>query len=119
MASPFSERPFWASLLLSWLLLLVVARLVPGVALADGLTGLVAAFVLALLNALVRPALIVLTLPLTVLTLGLFLLVINALTFMLAAGLVPGFEVRDFTSALLASLLLSALNLIVHRAFDL
>ncbi len=99
------------------LLLLVVARVVSGIQVEDDVTALLAALVLGLVNALLRPLLVILTLPLTVLTLGLFLLVINAVLFLLASSLVPGFRVRGFGAALLGSLLLSLLNLAVSAVF--
>lgn len=84
--------------------LYVAAWLVPGITL-DGLgSTLAAGLVLGLVNAVVRPLLVVLTLPLTLLTLGLFLLVLNAVCLWLTAALVPGFAVRDFPSAFLAAL---------------
>jgi putative membrane protein len=89
------------------LLLWVVARIVPGVE-VDGVGhALVAGLVLGVINALVKPLLVILTLPITILTLGLFLLVINALLLRLAAALVPGFRVDGFLPALLGALLLS------------
>ncbi len=77
-----------------------------------------ASLVLGLLNAFVRPLLIVLTLPVTVLTLGLFLFVINAFTFQMASGLLEGFQVQDFWSAVLASVLYSLWGLLIDRALE-
>jgi len=89
------------------LLLYVVAKLVPGME-VDGVGhALLAGLVLGIINALIRPLLVFLTLPITILTLGLFLLVINALLLKLAAALVPGFRVRGFGAALLGAVLLS------------
>lgn len=89
------------------LLLYVVAKLVPGME-VDGVGhALLAGLVLGIINALVRPILVILTLPITVLTLGLFLLVINALILKLAGALVPGFTVKNFGAAFLGALLLS------------
>ncbi len=104
-------------LLLRWVLnaaaLLLVAYLYPGVAVQSFFAALVAALVLGLVNALVRPVLVILTLPVTVLTLGLFLFVINALMFWLVANLVQGFQVSGFWAALLGSVLYSILTTIV------
>ena len=90
-------------LIVRWLLLaaalLLVAHLSPGVSVNSFAAALVAALVLGLLNVLVRPLLVLLTLPVTVLTLGLFLFVINALMFWAAAGLLAGFKVDSFGSA--------------------
>ena len=108
---------FLTSLLLTWLLLLLVSKAVDGVHFADWPHALLAALVLTAVNMLVRPLVVALTLPLTFLTLGLFLFVINALMFMLAAALAPGFTVTGFGPALLGSLLLSLLNLLVSRVF--
>lgn len=98
-------------LLLVWILnaiaLLVVAYLYPGVTIVDWKAAAVAALVFGLINALVKPFLIILTLPVTVLTLGLFLLVLNALLFWSVATIVPGFEVRGFWAAMLGAILFS------------
>ena len=96
-------------LLLRWLLsalaLIGITYLVPGIHVSGFLVALLAALVIGIVNALVRPLLILLTLPVTVLTLGLFLLVINAMLFGLAAWLVPGFMVDGVGAAVLGSLL--------------
>ena len=98
-------------LIVRWLLLaaalLLVAHLSPGVSVNSFGAALVAALVLGLLNMLVRPLLVLLTLPVTVLTLGLFLFVINALMFWAAAGLLAGFHVDGFGSALIGSVIYS------------
>lgn len=104
------------SLLARWILnaaaLLLVAYLYTGVQVQDFLAALVAALVLGLVNAVVRPLLVILTLPVTLLTLGLFLFVINALLFWLAAELVPGFTVSGFGAALIGSILYSLVTLV-------
>jgi putative membrane protein len=88
----------------------LTAELLPGVQVAGFGAALGVAVVLGLLNALVRPVLVILTFPVTVLTLGLFLLVINAAVVGLAAWLLAGFAVDDFLSALLAAVVLSVLS---------
>lgn len=107
-------------LLLKWLLnataLLAVAQFYDGVVVQSFGSALFAALVIGLLNALLRPILVVLTLPVTLLTLGLFLFVINALMFWAASGVLDGFEVRDFAAALLGSLLYSILGLLIDSA---
>ena len=108
---------FVVHVLVTALLLVIVDRAVPGIRIEGGGTAIIAALVFGLVNALVRPLLVVLTFPLTVLTLGLFLFVINALMLMLTSALVPGFHVRDFTAALLGSLLLSVLNVLLAMLF--
>ncbi|MDO9235204.1 MAG: phage holin family protein [Aquabacterium sp.] len=77
-----------------------------------------AAFVIGLLNAFVRPLLILLTLPVTVLTMGLFLFVINALTFQMASGMLEGFQVHGFGDALLGSVLYSLWGLVIDAALE-
>jgi putative membrane protein len=98
-------------------LLFVVGRIVPGIEVRDARAALIGALVLGIANAIVRPVLVFLTLPLTILTLGLFLFVVNALMLMLAATLVDGLKVRGFGAALLGSVLLSLLNLAVSIVF--
>ena len=109
-------------LLTKWLLsaaaLLLVAYLYQGVEVRSFTSALVAAFVIGLLNAVVRPVLVLLTLPVTVLTLGLFLFVINALMFWAAASLFDGFHVRDFTAALIGSLIYSLIGMVVESALE-
>jgi putative membrane protein len=77
-----------------------------------------AAFVIGLLNAFVRPLLVLLTLPVTVLTMGLFLFVINALTFQMASSLLDGFQVQGFWHALLGSVLYSLWGLVIDAALE-
>lgn len=104
------------SLLARWVVnaaaLLLVAYLYPGVQLAGFLAALVAALILGLVNAVIRPILVILTLPVTILTLGLFIFVINALLFWLVSGVVKGFGVTGFGAALVGSILYSVITLI-------
>ena len=102
--------------LVSALLLYVVSLIVPGIRITSVAAALLAALVLGIANTLVRPVLVIITLPITVLTLGLFLIVINALMLMLTGALVPGFSVRGFGSALIAGLLLGLFNLFASLA---
>ena len=108
--------------LLKWLLsalaLLAVAHLYPGVVVASFASALLAAAVLGALNSIVRPLMVLLTLPVTVLSLGLFLFVINALMFWAAAGLLSGLDVRGFGAALLGSLIYSALQLAIDSVLE-
>jgi putative membrane protein len=105
------------SFLLHWLTVAVALWLttliVGGVRVDSTVTLLIGALVLGLVNALVRPVLVLLTLPLTILTLGLFYLVVNGLVFGLAAALVPGFSVDSFGSAVLGALVVSIVSWIV------
>ena len=100
--------------LLVWILnavaLWLVTLIVPGVTVKDELTAFIAAIVLGLVNALIKPVLIVLTLPITVLTLGLFLLVINGLLFWMVGSLLPGFRVDGFWWGVLGALVYSVLT---------
>ena len=86
--------------------------LVPGIKAKNFIAFLIATTVLGLINAFIRPALWFLTAPLSVLTFGLFALVINALMIMLAAALVPGFEVKSFVSALLGAIIMAIIGAI-------
>ena len=96
-------------LLLLWILnavaLLAVTYLLPSIQVSGFGTALVAALVLGLINTLVRPVLTILTLPLTLLTLGVFYLVLNGLLFWLASALLPGFRVEGFVSAMVGAIL--------------
>lgn len=109
-------------LLVKWLLsataLLAVTYLYSGVELQGYTAALVAALVIGLFNIFLRPVLILLTLPVTLLTVGLFLFVINALLFWTAAHLLDGFQVRDFAAALLGSLLYSMFSLVIDSALE-
>ena len=104
-------------LITQWLMsaaaLLAVAYLYAGVVVTSFGAALLAAALLGALNLVLRPLLILLTLPVTLLTLGLFLFVVNALIFWAAAGLLSGLDVRSFGAALLGSLIYSALQLAI------
>jgi putative membrane protein len=109
-------------LIIRWLLLaaalLLVAKLYPGVVVASFGSAMFAAFVIGLLNTLVRPLLVLLTLPVTLLTLGLFLFVINALMFWLAAEALDGFSVASFGAALIGSLIYSLCGMVIDVAME-
>lgn len=106
--------------LLTWLgtaiALLITAHLVPGFIVKTFVTALLAAIVLGLVNAIVRPILSILTLPINLITFGLFTFVINALTLWLASALTPGygFEIRGFLPALLGSIVLAIVSTIIN-----
>jgi putative membrane protein len=96
--------------------ILLIAYLLPQVMSAEGaMAALGAAFVLGLVNAVIRPIFILLTLPVTVLTLGIFLLVINGMLLLLVAGIVPGFHVNGFFGAVAGSVLISLISGILTR----
>ncbi len=100
--------------LLVWILnavtLLIVAYILPGITVASFWSAMIAALVLGLINMLVKPILILLTLPITIVTLGLFLLVINALMFWLAGSLLKGFQVNGFWWAVGGALFYSVIS---------
>lgn len=111
--------------LIRWLLLagalLLVAHLYPGVQVKSFTTALIAALVLGLFNTILRPVLVLLTLPVTLLTLGLFLFVINALLFWATATVLDGFTVAGFSAALIGSLIYSlcgmGIDVVMERLF--
>ena len=109
-------------LIVKWLLsasaLLFVAYLYNGVQVTSFTAAMLAALVIGLLNAVVRPILVVLTLPVTVVTLGLFLFVINAAVFWLAAELLDGLQVRNFWAALIGSLLYTVVGIVIESALE-
>lgn len=98
---------FILRILLTAVVVVFLAKFLPGVTVAGYLTAIIVALVLALLNLIVKPILILFTLPVTILTFGLFLLVINAIIILLADSFIDGFDVSGFWIALLFSLLLS------------
>ena len=114
--------PAGMKLILKWLLsaaaLLLVAYVYPGVQVQSLTAALVAAFIIGLLNTVVRPVLVLLTLPVTVVTLGLFLFVINALMFWAAASILDGFQVTGFTAALIGSLIYSVIGVVIESALE-
>jgi putative membrane protein len=98
--------------------LLLVAHVYPGVTVRSFGSAMVAALVIGLFNTLLRPVLVLLTLPVTVLTIGLFLFVINALMFYFAASVLSGFEVNGFGAALIGSLIYSACGIVIDTAIE-
>ena len=88
----------------------ISAQVVAGITIRSFVDLGIAALVLGVVNAVIRPLLVILTLPITVLTLGLFYLVVNGLAFGLAAALVPGFEIASWTAAILGALLVSVVS---------
>lgn len=103
--------PFFVRMVANAVAILLIGYLLPQVVAADGaLAALAAAFVLGLVNAIVRPIFVLLTLPVTVVTLGAFLLVINGLLLWLVTAVVPGFHVNGFLGAVVGSILLSVVS---------
>ncbi|HNT38241.1 MAG TPA: phage holin family protein [Rubrivivax sp.] len=111
-----------AKIIARWILLaaalLLVDQIYDGVEITGFGAALAATFVLGLLNTLVRPLLVVLTLPVTLLTLGLFLFVVNALMFWAAASLLPSLHVQGFGAALVGSLMYSACGIVIDAAVE-
>ena len=106
------------SLLVHWLFtgiaLAVTAHFVPGIVVTSTGALVFGALVLGLVNAIVRPVLVVLTLPITVLTIGFFYLIVNGAAFALAAGLVPGFAVASFGTAVVGALAVSIVSFLLN-----
>jgi putative membrane protein len=98
---------FLVRLIVSTLAILVTSMVLPGVHIDSAITGIIVAAVLALLNAIVKPVLVVLTIPISVFTLGFFLLVINAFIILMTSNLVKGFKVEGFWTAFFFSIILS------------
>jgi putative membrane protein len=109
-------------LIVKWLLsaaaLLAVAHFYSGVQVTNFGSALIAAFVIGLFNTILKPILVVLTLPVTLLTLGLFLFIINALMFWAASGVLDGFQVSGFKAALIGSLIYSLMGIVIESALD-
>ena len=109
-------------IIVRWLLLaaalLLVAHLYPGVQVTSFGSAMIAAFVLGLFNTLLRPLLVLLTLPVTILTLGLFLFIINALMFYFAASVLQGLHVNGFAAALIGSLIYSLCGMVIDVAME-
>jgi putative membrane protein len=106
-------------ILITSILVMIIAHFMNGVTLEDGIkTSFIVAIVLGLLNFFVKPILTLFTLPITVLTLGLFLLVINALIIMMCSYFVSGFHVNSFWTALFFSIILSLSQSLVYKLTD-
>jgi len=107
-------------LLLRWLLngltILAIAYYLPGVTVTGFYTALIAALILGLINAIIRPILLVLTLPINLLSLGLFTFVVNALMFWFGSTIVKGFEVDGFGSAFFGALILTVVSWVVSKS---
>ncbi len=107
-----------ARLCISALSLLFLAEVLPGLSVDSMYTALIVAVIFGIINISVKPLLFILTLPITVLTLGLFALILNGLLFLFVASFVSGFEVEGLFSAILASILLSLLTSVLYRLLD-
>ena len=107
-------RQFLLRTLITAAAIFIVVKIMPGVAVESPLALFITAILLGLLNAIIRPLLIFLTLPITVLSFGLFIFVINGLILVLVSYLVPGFKVANFGVAILASILISIISWIIN-----
>lgn len=105
---------FILKILLSALAVFLLANILPGVDVEGYVTAIIVALVLSLLNLIVKPLLIILTLPVTIITLGLFLLIINAIIILLADSFIGGFDVANIWWALIFSLFLSILQSLLY-----
>ena len=108
---------FRLRIVLNILAIAAAAWIVPGVRLSGPLPAIAAGVLLGVVNALIRPVLLLLTLPLTLVTLGLFILVVNAVCFALTAALVPGFDLGGFRAALLGSLIVTVVSWVLNGLF--
>lgn len=108
--------------ILRWLInaafLMFIPYIVPGVSINNFYTALVAALILAFVNAIIKPILVILTLPINLLTLGLFVLVINGLLFWFVSSFVKGFIVTGFWPAFWAALIFSIFSIVLNMLFD-
>ncbi len=109
-------------LLITWIVsglsIFIAAYIIPGVEVADLTSALIVAVVLGIINTFLKPVLTILTLPITIITLGLFSLILNALLIMLASRLVAGFTVSGLLPAILFSIVLSIVNSILNSIVD-
>jgi putative membrane protein len=116
----FAEKGKWMLIIVTrWLVItvaiLLASMMVSGIRVESLTTAVVAAAILGIINVFLRPVLLILTLPLTILTLGVFAFVLNALMLLLVAYFVPGFEVDGFFSAFLGALIISIVSWIANR----
>lgn len=106
-------------ILINWIVSAMVifstAYILPGVHISDFTAALVVALILGILNAVVKPILVILTLPITILTLGIFYLILNAALIVLVSKIVPGFVIDNFFWAIVFGLVLSIINTFVHK----
>jgi putative membrane protein len=109
---------FLVQLIISTLAVIITSKLLPGVEINSAITGILVAAVLSLLNTIVKPILVVLTIPITIFTLGLFLLVINAFIIMMTSHLVNGFKVDGFWTAFFFSIILSLVTSVFNMLSD-
>lgn len=106
------------NILINWLVsavaIIISSYIIPGVHVADFLTALLVAVVLGIINAIIKPIILLFTLPINIMTLGIFSFIINALLIMLTGAMVKGFTVENFVSALLFSIVLSLVKIVLN-----
>ena len=112
--SNYGLKRFLLKFLVTTASMLVVVKVLPWAEVSDPAALVVAALLLGIFNSLLRPILIILTLPINIISLGLFIFVINGLVLYLVSYLVPGFEIRNFGSAVLASILISIVSGVIN-----
>lgn len=112
------RKSLLAKLLITMVALLITAYILPGMIIEGVLAGFIAALILGIVNIFIKPIFIVLTLPLTILTMGLFLIVINGLMLMLASAIVPGFIIYSFWTSIIAAILLSIVTWFLNQILD-
>ncbi|OGG11338.1 hypothetical protein A2Z00_02160 [Candidatus Gottesmanbacteria bacterium RBG_13_45_10] len=103
-----------ANWVLNAIALFIVSKIIPGIRLQDFGSALIAVVIIGLVNALIKPILFFFTLPITIITLGLFTFILNACMLLLASSLTPGFKVDGFGTALIGSIVLSVISTVLH-----
>lgn len=112
------QKTFLARVIINMFALMVTAAIVPGIYITGVLAGFVAAFVMGIVNSIVKPIFTILTLPLTILTMGLFLFVVNGFMLLLGAAIVPGFYVNDLGAAIIGSIFITLISWFVNQIVD-
>lgn len=112
------RKSLLAKLLITMVSLLITAYILPGMVVKGVLAGFIASLILGIVNIFIKPIFIVLTLPLTIMTMGLFLIVINGLMLMLASIIVPGFIIYSFWTSIIAAILLSIVTWFLNQILD-
>lgn len=111
------DRSFLVKIAVIALALLITEKLFDGISIDNSLTLLAVAVLIGILNAVIKPLLVIITIPITVISLGLFYLVINALILMLAAALIDGFTIASFGTAFWGAIVLSFISMILENWF--
>lgn len=114
----FNKRNFFPQILITAIAIFVVSYLLRGIQVDGIVAALIAALLLGLVNSFVRPFLVVFSIPLNIITLGLFTFIINAIMLLLTAWLVPGFVVSGFWTAVLGSILISIFTSLISAIFQ-